>query len=256
VATQGLVIDYIARVAGITPQVTALRKAADIENPGQPVPDPGGTAPSETTEEAATPEAYDSPLNPGQTPGSVQELPAEATGTPMDPGATLPTAPYTDLVDVQAPIEGTQTHVPNDQTRTEVDVRVGDPMNPQRAYPWTLGPDAQGSQAQASNRTMASIRLAKLRLQAGTASGEELSVAATIEGDQGLSTGAIEQEITTLSGVMKAASRRTQRPTAAVPRSASVQRTTPSLVSGEGLTTEAGVSAVDDDTRDADLFLS
>jgi hypothetical protein len=35
-----------------------------------------------------------------------------------------------------------------------------------------------------------------------------------------------------------------------------VQRTTPSLVNGDGLTAEAGASAVDDDTRDADLFLS
>jgi hypothetical protein len=103
---------------------------------------------------------------------------------------------------------------------------------------------------------MASIRLAKLRLQAGTAAGEELSVAASIEGDQGLSTEAIEQEITTLSGVIKAASKRTQRPAAAVPRSASVQRTTPSLVSSEGLTVEAGASGVEDDMENADLFLS
>jgi hypothetical protein len=263
VAKQGLVIDYIARIAGLTSQVTAIHKAADVNNPGQPIPDPPSEGPEETTEQAATPEAMDSPLVPGQTPGSVQRLPAETTATPMDPGTTLPTAPYNDLVNVQAPIAGTEEHVPYDQTRTEVDVRVGDPMNPQRAFPWGLGPDAQGQQGgqgsqRAASRSMASLRLARLRLQAGTAEGDDLRVAASIEADGSITDEAIDSEISTLAGVVKAAAKRTQRPAAAVPRSASsVQRTTPSLVGGQGpgLSAEASHGSVDEDMENADLFL-
>src|SRR3982751_6737765 len=86
IARQDLVIDYIARLAGVSNEVTAIRKAADLDNPAPPGATPPSEGPSESTEEAATPEAYDSPLVPGQTPGSVQDLPADATGTPMDPG--------------------------------------------------------------------------------------------------------------------------------------------------------------------------
>lgn len=244
VAKQDLVIDYIARMAGVTNEVSAIRRTADAENPGQPVPNPPSQPAVETTEQAVTPEAYDNPLNPGQTPGSVGDVPADTTGTPMDPGTTLPTAPYNNLTDVTAPVAGTETHVPNEQTRTEVDVRVGDPMNPQQAFPWTM-----------ANRTMASLRLARLRLQAGIAEGDDLQVAASIEADASLSNEGIESEINTLGSVVKAASRRTQRPAAAVPRPAgSVQRTTPSLVgtANPGLSVEAGLAS---DSDAEDIFL-
>lgn len=256
VAAQNLVIDYIARVAGITKQVEAIRRTADIENPAQPVPNPPEQPATETTEQAVTPEAYDSPLIPGQTPGSVQDVPADATGTPMDPGVTLPTAPYNNLTEVTAPVAGTESgEVPLEQTRTEVDVRVGDPMNLQRAFPWNISPDAQGASpsATASNRAMASLRLARLRIQAGLATGDDLQVCAGIESDASLSDAAIESEINTLAGVVKAASRRSQRPAGVVPRSASVQRTTPSLVGeSQGITAEAS-SASDSDAED--IFL-
>jgi hypothetical protein len=248
VAKQGLVIDYIARVAGITEHVAAIHKQADAENPAQPVPNPPSQPATESTEEAVTPEAYDHPLAPGQTPGSVQDLPADTTGTPMDPGTTLPTAPYNELVDVQAPVSGTETQLPLEQTRTEVDVRVGDPMNPEVAYPWTTA---------SQNRTVASLRLARLRIQAGTAEGDDIQVAASIEGDEKITTEAISHEIHTLEGVVRAAARRTQRPANVVPRSASVQRTAPSLVGGQqqGLVSEAALGSVSDDLENADIFL-
>lgn len=245
VAKQDLLIDYIAKVAGLTPQVTAIRKKADALNPAQPVEDPPSQPATETTEQAATPEAYDDPQALGQTPGSVTHLPADATGTPMDPGTTLPTAPYNELVNVQAPVAGTETHVPYDQTRTEVDVRVGNPMNPQVAYPWTT-----------ASRGIASMHLAQLRLQAGTADGDQIQVAASIEGDQGLTSEAIAHEIDTLSGVVKAASRRTQRPAGVVPRAqASVGRTTPSLVPATMQTEASAQGGVAADMENADLFM-
>lgn len=290
-AKQDLVTDYIARIAGITPQVTAIRKRADVENPAQPVPNPASQQATETTEQAVMPETYDNAMAPGMTPGSVQQLPADTTGTPMDPGATLPTAPYNDLTDVTAPVAGAETQRPLPETRTEVDVRVGDPMNLERAFPWqpNVGPDAMGGgqgggqqqrqssqqqgqqraasrqepeqsdEAQSANRTTASIRLARLRIQAGVANGEDLSVAAGIEADANLSDSDIDHEINTLSNVMRAASSRQgqqQRPGHLVPRAASsVQRTTPSLANGGGgQQAMASASNVGDDTADADLF--
>lgn len=271
VAKADLVIDFIAKMAGLTEHVAAIRTRADAMNPGQPIPDPPGVAPSETTEQAATPEAMDSPLIPGQTPGSVQHLPADATGTPMDPGTTLPTAPYNNLVDVTAPVEGTQTHVPLDQTRTEVDVRVGDPMNPQRAFPWGMGPDAQGGQkaaavaqptaAQAQNRTLASIRLARLQIEANIASGPDLEVGALIESNASLSDADIAREIEILERVRTASAHTaSQRPAAAVPQramSTQVARTAPSLVQapgGQPMQTTAVANSVDADMENADLF--
>jgi len=249
-----LKLAYVARLAGISPQMDAIdqrvaalnQKSADVMNPGQPVPDPADQAPSETTEQAVTPETYDDPRRPGQTPGSVQDLPADATTTALEPGTTLPTSPYGDMVDVTAPVAGTETHVPNEQTRIETDVRVGDPMNQDTAFAWNpnMGPNQSNGQAPASGaqgraasvqdlarvRTMASIRLARLRIQAGIAQGDDLSVAGAIEGSD-LPDAAIAHEIQTLASVQKVAARQ-PRPAGLVPRSASAQRGTPSLATG------------------------
>lgn len=261
IAKQDLVIDYIARLAGVSPEVNEIRRLADLENPAQPVDNPPEQPAVETTEEAATPEAMDSPLNPGITPGSTQHLPAAATGTPMDPGATLPTAPFNNLTEVTAPVAGTESgEVPLSAVRTEVDVRVGDPMNLERAFPWQISSDAQGGSPESGefagghkasqSRTLASLRLARLRIQAGTAQGDDLQVSAAIEASKA-SDAEIENEISTLAGVVKAASRRSQRPANLVPKAASVSRTTPSLVQQPGLSAEAALS--DNDAED--IFL-
>lgn len=261
-AVQRVAFDYLADMAGLKDHVAAIYKQADIANPGQPVPDPPSGGPTETSEQTATPEAYDSPVNPGQTPGSVNQLPADATGTALDPGASVPTAPYNQLVDVTAPVAGTEMHIPNEQTRTEVDVRVGDPMNLQRAFPWEISQDVQGNQPgqpgggsvtgarTSGNRTMASMRLAQLRRTAGISNGEDLAVAAQIDSDKSISDSAIENEIQTLGKV--ASARQSQAPANLVPRSAgSVRRTTPSLVS-QGST---GAEVTGSDVDDSDIFL-
>jgi hypothetical protein len=183
----------------------------------------------------------------------------------MDPGVTLPTAPYNNLTDVSAPVSGTETQIPLNQTRIETDVRVGDPMNPETAYPLNpaFGPSQQrgttpprsGEMSQTSSqRTMASIRLARLRVAAGLAQGDDLAVAASIEGDQNLSDAMIRHEIATLSQVTKAAAKQ-QRPAGLVPRAASsaqgVQRTMPSLVTQPApITSVAGaVGSIDEEAE-------
>ena len=144
------IIDYVAKLAGISKQVTAIRKKADVLNPAQPIPDPNPVSPSETTQEAATPEAYDDVRNPGATPGSLTHVPAEATTVALRPGEDLPTQPFNQLVDVQAPVENTSTQLPLNQTRIETDVRVGDPMNQEIAFPWTISQNNSNGQRTAA----------------------------------------------------------------------------------------------------------
>lgn len=273
-AVLGLQMAYVARLAGVTKEVEAIRtqadlarKQADADNPAQPVPNPPSEGASESTEQAATPEAYDNPNAIGQTPGANQGVAAETTATPMDPGVTLPTAPYNQLLNVSAPVAGTETHTPPDTTRIETDVRVGDPMNPETAYPLNpaFGPsqqqgttpprDGEMSQTSSKQRTMASIRLARLRVQAGTARGDDLAVAAGIEADRELSDAMIRHEITTLSQVTKAAARQA-RPQGLVPRAASgtqgVQRTMPSLVTQPApITSVAGAVGMTDEDAES-----
>jgi hypothetical protein len=267
-----LQLAYVARLAGVSEELNAIRvkadqmrKKADADNPAQPVPNPASQPATESTEEAATPEAYDNPNQIGQTPGANQGVAAETTATPMDPGVTLPTEPYNNLVDVSAPVAGTETHTPPETTRIETDVRVGDPMNPETAYPLNpaFGPSQQqgttpprdGEMSQtSSHRTMASIRLARLQIAAGIARGDDLAVAAGIEADRSLSDAMIRREIATLSQVTKAAAKK-ERPAGLVPRAAAntqgVQRTMPSLVTQPApITSVAGaVGVVDEDAE-------
>jgi hypothetical protein len=276
-AVLGLQLAYVAKLAGVSDEMDAIRaqaadvrKKADIENPAQPVPNPPSEAPVETTEQAATPEAYDNPNSIGQTPGATQGVPAAATDTPMTPGTTLPTAPFNQLLDVSAPVAGTETQIPLNQTRIETDVRVGDPMNPETAYPLNpaFGPSQQQgttpprsgemsqTAAQGSQRAMASMRLAKLRIQAGLAQGDEFAVTAGIEADKAMTGSLIRHEIATLSQMAKAASKQA-RPAGLVPRKAAnqqgqgVQRTMPSLVTQPApITSVAGaVGAFDEDAE-------
>jgi hypothetical protein len=274
-AVLSLQLQYMARLAGVTKEMDAIRakaaemrKKADQENPAQPVPNPASEAPVETTEQAATPEAYDDPNAIGQTPGANQGVAAETTATPMDPGVTLPTSPYNQLTDVSAPVAGTETQLPLNQTRIETDVRVGDPMNPETAFPLNpaFGPSQQrgttpprsgemsqtaSARQQGSQRAMAAMRLAELRMTAGLAQGDKFSVAASIEADPNLNDAMLRHEIATLSQLTAKAK---QRPAGLVPRAASakgVQRTMPSLVTQPApITSVAGaVGSIDEDAE-------
>ncbi|MEU6362295.1 hypothetical protein [Streptomyces albidoflavus] len=260
IAAMGRQIALIARLAGVTEEVEALAKTADIANPAQPIPDPGEQGPSETTEQAATPETNDDVRSPGQTGNSTQGVPAATTDTALTPGGTLPAEPYGNLQDVTAPVSGTNTgEVGGEQTRIETDVRVGNPMHTEVAFPWTISqndsngePPAEGEMSQtgggaAPGRTHACLRLARLQIQAGLAQGDDLTLAATIESGQ-MSDALIGHEISVLSGVVKAASK---APSASAPRVPvrSQARVAPSMASQPGL---GGGQALDD----SDIFLA
>lgn len=275
----GQQLHYLATLAGVSGEFDAIKrqgakKIADIMNPAEPIPDPPGGAPTETTEQAEAPETFDDPRNPGLTPGSTNGVPAQQTDSPLNPGVTLPTNPYSQLVDPTQPVEGTQTHVPLDQTKIETDVRVGDPMAnagaPQSfAFPLT-GPFAQDGAASANQvtspgyqnqgRTMASLRLAKLRKSAGLIDGDkdEYLVATDIERTAALTDQMIEHEIGTLEAISKQAAKAPAKRPAGGPLPKQGQRRVPSLAGTPAQqpmsTTAAGAGFDDGDA--SDLFLS
>ncbi|MFE6000286.1 hypothetical protein ACFQ6C_26055 [Streptomyces sp. NPDC056454] len=258
-AVQRAQIALIARLAGITPEVEAIAKTADIANPAQPIPDPGEQAPSETTEQAATPETNDDVRSPGQTGNSTQGVPAATTDTALTPGGTLPAEPYGNLQDVTAPVSGTNTgEVGGDQTKIESDVRVGDPMVADVAFPWTISDNRSNSsppstgemagQSGSPGRTHACLRLARLRIEARSAAGDDLTLAARIEADPAMSNELISHEIGVLSGVVEAAAKPSAPANGRV-ATRSPERVAPSLAS---LSTATSGSQ---HTEDSDLFI-
>lgn len=238
----GAQMQFLGELAGVGPQLASLRRHADEMNPASPVPDPPQAPPTETTEQALAPETMGDASRPGTEPGSTTHVPAEMTTTSVTPGVEIQTAPATQLVDVTAPVQGTNPSqdggVPIQQRRIETDVRIDpDPLKASgpgiggvgtdgTAYPWVIAarekaasvsrtasrkPQQQPTpEDERGARTFASIRLARLRKAAGLASGDELEGGARIERDASLSLHDIEHEIATLDQVTKAAA--AQRP--------------------------------------------
>ena len=282
-------LQFIADLAGVGPELEQIRRQADLANPAQPVPDPPQEPPVQSTEEALDSGAptgsgtgehrgpghsEDDPSRPGTTPGSLTAVPAEQTTTAITPGADLPTPPANQLIDVTAPVQGTNPSqdggVPIQQRRVETDVRVNpNPLaaqgpgigglgNDGTAYPWTIaarqaiaGPASAEDERGA--RTMASIRLARLRVTAGLARGDELEVGAAIEKDARLSLRDIEHEIGTLSQVTRAAAQGQPRyPRGLGPRQAA--RSAPSFA-GQPVPAMAMTAGADTAGDDSDLFI-
>lgn len=248
-------LQAIARAAGIEKHVVTamLQRTADAQNPAQPVPDPPAEQSPQGTVDTKTPEAFADVMAPGLVPGSTNDVGADAATTVYTPGNDIEGPALKNLIDVTRPMDGTQNPRPLAETRTETDIRVGNPMNPQVAFP--LGGDFQSAQRLSSKqdkggeRTMAAFRLAKLRVAASTEDGSDIEIATRIERDASLSLDAINREIATLGKVAKAASKRAPRNL--VPRAAnSVGRTVPSLQS----TATQHTSAVDSEIEDSDLF--
>lgn len=229
-------LQALATMAGREKQVAAaMLKRADVQNPAQPVPEPPAVPATQSTEEVKTPEAMANVQTPGLVPGSTNDVAADAVTTVYTPGQDIPGPAFKNLVDVTAPVDGTQGPRPLSEVKTETDVRAGDPMKPDVAFPlrgpWQNAQRTSSADADRSNRTMASLRLAKLHIAAGlTEEADDFVAAAAIEKDSSRSTEAIEKEIGLLGQVHKAAARRTQPNPSLVPRTASgVQRTTPSM---------------------------
>lgn len=219
-------ISELARLAGVEAHLSKLVVRADADNPAQPWPSPAAQAPEDTSDNAVSPGSpfpVDN-MAPGggnqagttelQTPGGVSGMTdvAPATTTTVDSiGADLTTPAYAEDQDVTAPVAGTETRSPIEDVRTEVDVRVGQGDN-SPAFP--IEPDGGFTEqmstqnlASIQRRTMASIRLARLRIAAGISNDDEFGLAEVISASK-LSNEAIEHEIDTIERVRTASSRR------------------------------------------------
>lgn len=280
-------LNYLATAAGVDRQLgeirrNVLRRHGDLLNPASPIPDPPQGPAAETTEQALAPGAMDDPSRPGSTPGANAGVPAAQTTTAITPGVEMQTAPASQLIDVTAPIAGTNPSqdggVPIEQRRIETDVRIDpDPLKASgpgiggqgangAAFPWLLGEGAPGQQPQGQGqraasrqggqqfeaasaaRTFASIRLAKLRIQAGLEHGEELSIAERIEKDASLPYQLIEHEIGILARMPA------QRQQGRQPMQRAAARSAPSLAS-VGAAHYAPAAMAADDLDGSDIFL-
>lgn len=280
---------FMAHLAGCSDELEAIRREGmrrqgDVMNPAQPVPDPPQEPSPEGTEQALQPETEGDPSRPGTEPGSTNRVPAAQTTTAITPGAEIQTPPATNLIDVTAPVQGTNPSqdggVPLEQRRIETDVRVNPDMlatgqpgsggqvgqAPGTMFPWVMdsrpggqgqpqggqqGQQRQGSvqspEDRAGLRVMSSVRLARLRVQAGLAS-DDLAEADSIQRDASLTQGHIEHEIGVLS---KVASRAPQGPPQR-PVQRTAARRMPAMASAPSMAPVYG-SAGDGDAED--IFL-
>lgn len=264
--TKGLQV--ISQLAGVEHKVaTAMGLTlvvADVQNPAQPIPEPPAVPPSQDTVDAKTPEAMADVNAPGLVPGSTQDVAADVTTTNYTPGEDVGAAALHNLQDVTAPVAGTQAPLPINQVRTETDVRVGNPMNPQTAFP--LRGDFAGAQRVGAKQVQASpeqaaqaaqlrftsaLRLARLRIQAGIVRDTtDLELQDRIVKDAGVSQDAIENEIRTLNAVVnQAKTARQERHHRLVPQPSSA-RAVPPLAGGGPRT------AASQGDSDEELFLT
>lgn len=264
-STNQALLDENAR---LRERVAQLTKRADEENPAQPVPEPSTTAPAESeAETVAEPEAQNVDV---ETPGGVLPDPIKAPGDVETIGAEAEDAIVagTNQTDnVEAPVAGTTEVDPAAVIDVQPDhsaetlgepAFTGDWINPGEDTVPNIGGNAAGGEtvearrkramqaqvgrqvAAARDRIWASIRLARLQIQAGLEQGDELELARKIEGSKD-SMEAITREASTIQRLAQA------RPAAAArPQARQGSRRAPSLASDRPAVT-GGVAVRGDD---------
>ena len=146
VANASGLMEPLARIgAAAQSKVAALYRRANPANPAQPVPEPGSEPSIQTSEEARQSAGRDDVTQLGATP--ISDVSADATTSVDTPYGELANQPVgMTRVDVTAPVAGTEVATPPEMTVIPVDTRIGNPNNPQVAFPFTIGP--VGSPAQ------------------------------------------------------------------------------------------------------------
>lgn len=208
----------LRRRAGLAP------KTADEDNPAQPVPEPAESAPAQTTDEARAADATTDVTTPGSELTNVSPMSTTDVSTP---GSTATDVSPTATADVTSPVAGTTEMRPYNETVTLVQPDASGASN---GTDRTNAYDEDNSWVQAKieaarQRTYACLRLARLRVTAGLASGDDLVIAQQIEASRP-SNDALRTEIQTLSAVV-------QRQASAAPAGPrrQAQRSAPSLAS-------------------------
>ena len=259
----GPVVQEDAQVFAV---VAATRKVADEQNPANPIPEPAAQAPAVTTEEAKTPAATTDVTSPAIGSEVLTEGVTPAATTSLQDGGTVLDQPL-DLNEqtVTAPVAGTQTNDGAHKVEHDISSGVDNPPANGPAFP-LQGPFAEQAKvtgAISEGRTFASLRLARLRIQAGIVPPQDdLVLAQTLAKDAALTDEAIAAETATLSQVIAAQPQaQPVRPVARrlVPQAAAAtaqpiqERAVPSLVTAAAASPVGGPSsqAVTSDEVDA-----
>ena len=151
-------------------KVAAIYRTANPANPAQPVPEPPAQGPVETSQGAVQADGRDDVTQLGASP--VTDVSADAVTSGDVPYGELANQPVgMNRVDVTAPVAGTQEPNPPNETIIPVDVRIGNPDNPEPMFPWDMGPVAGSTNGNAGGGG-GEERVAAL--QAVTASAGEL----------------------------------------------------------------------------------
>jgi hypothetical protein len=231
-------VNRLATVAGLRP-VTA-----DEKNPANPIPSPGEEAPFSTTDQARAEGTEADVAAIGGVPGETA-VAADSTTTVDSIGGISADHPYNVGLDVTQPTSGTDGHIPLDQVRTVPQIEFGNPLKPDAAFP-LQGEWAGRATVGSAERSFAAIRLARLRVQAGISTGDDMVLAQAISSNANLTDGAIASEIETLSSVVKAQGSRTASAAPVRRVVASAQpRAIPSMASVPSLSTTASASDED-----------
>ena len=194
-----------------------LKVRADANNPGQPVPEPAQSAPTQSTDETRAADATTDVTSLG---GSVlkETTNPDANTDINSPGAALDNTAPDATTDVTSPVNGGADRPSYDQTVTLIqpDSRgQNNDMQPAFSQDNSWVQSQASIQQAAQQRVLACLRLARLQIEAGITDGREDDItigsklAASKKSDE-----AIRAEITTLAAVTaqrRSASRRPQR---------------------------------------------
>lgn len=284
-------VAVIARLAGVEPQmkeidrranrrIASIKRRADAENPAQPVEESSTEGPTDSTQETLGDVKRDQPeggsqpsandiTNPGST--DTTDVSPDATTTVTDPvvahrrrarrkqGEALVDEPL-DLnkEDVTQPVDGTTGKRPLEEVRIETDIETSpsaesETQNNNDAQ-GIEGPEDSPAEKVSSQRTFASIRLARLRIAAGIAQGDDLMLGDSIA-RSAMSDHDITAEVKTLEAVASVKPKAVEQPAprrSGVP-SRAASRTVPSLAPTAGFT--APTPPITAGTPSADEFL-
>lgn len=213
---------FVVTAAGLQqhPRVAALWKRSQDENPANAgwavEEDVAAEAPETTSEEALGDVNNEAPeggsgLDDVTAPGSTSEtdVAADAQTDLSSTEVVLDTPAYSEDQDVTSPVAGTEDlgEGPAGEAgsgRTESEVVVGTPADDSPAFAIEEGGwETEARRGEA--RTLAALRLARLRLQAGIEGGDDLDIAGRINHSK-MSDRDIQHEIDVLAKVVKAGS--------------------------------------------------
>lgn len=166
-------VGFIAQAAGIFdhPVIASLgiKRTADVNNPAQPIPGEGSEAPAVTTEQARKPDATADVESPGGVDGANTGVPPQGTADVTTPGGVIAAPEPMATQDPTKMVSGTDSVPTPAAAQIPIDIVAPKPPEPTETMFGLPGSDKSGWTASANgeHRLLSSLRLARLRKQAG-----------------------------------------------------------------------------------------